>query len=225
MTRQMTLGLVLRDDATFDNFYPGDNLALLAQLQSFSTGEGEPCLYLWGASGGGRTHLLQACCHAASRGIYLDLAECGLQPALLVDMEYFPFVFIDNIDAIMGDPAWELALFNFYNRSRAQGARLLMAGSAAPSQLGCRLPDLSSRLSGGLALNLQPLTDDQKLNALKMRAKRRGLELSVDVGNFLLSHYSRSMNHLFFALETLDQEAMAAKRRLTIPFTKEVLGI
>ena len=68
MASQLTLGLALRDDATFSNFYPGDNLALLNHLQVFSAGKGEQFIYLWGAAGMGRTHLLQACCHAQAPG-------------------------------------------------------------------------------------------------------------------------------------------------------------
>ncbi len=223
--RQLALGLVLRDDATFGNFYPGDNVLVFSHLQKFAALGGEPFVYLWGAPGAGRTHLLQACCHAVEpgQGIYLDLAEPALQPAVLEDMEYFSLICLDNVDAVIGRQDWEMALFNFYNRSREREAHLLIAGKAPPAQLPCGLADLCSRLSWGLVLNLLPLTDDQKLSALQMRARHRGLKLSAEVGGFLMRHYSRDTNDLFLALETLDCEALSAKRRLTIPFVKQVL--
>lgn len=227
MVRQLTLGLSLRDEATFSNFYPGDNVALLAHLQAFATASGEQLVFLWGPAGSGRTHLLQASCHLLEPGqaVYLDLAEPALQPAVLMDLEYFSLVCLDNIDSILGREDWEVALFNFYNRSREQGSRLLVSGSAPPAQLVCQLADLRSRLAWGLVLCLQPLADDQKLIALKIRAKQRGLELTTEVGKFLLHHCSREMNNLFQALERLDQESLSAKHRLTIPFVKQVLGL
>ena len=223
---QLTLGLSLRDDATFANFAPGDNLNLLTHLQAFAEQQGEPFIYLWGAAGSGRTHLLQACCHAlpAGQGIYLDLADPQLEPAVLAGLEDFSWLCLDNIDAVAGQREWELALFNLYNPLRERGSRLLISALVPPAQLGCQLPDLCSRLSCGLILNLRPLTHEQKLQVLQIRAKHKGLALSPEVGNFLLHHYSREINHLLTTLETLDKEAMIAKHRLTIPFVKQVLN-
>jgi DnaA-homolog protein len=222
---QLTLGLSLRDEATFSNFYPEGNEALTAHLHAFSALQGEPFIYLWGAQGSGRTHLLQACCHEASPhgSLYLDLAERGLRPPVLIDMEYFSLISLDNIEAIMAQPGWEEALFHFFNRVRDQNTRLLVAGLSPPNQLSIQLADLSSRLSGGLTLHLQSLTDEQKLQALQMRAQHRGLTLSAEAANFLLRHYSRKMNDLVNILHILDQQAMAAHRRLTIPFIKQIL--
>lgn len=226
MVKQLALGLSLRDDATFSNFYPGDNAPLIAYLQTFAQAPGEQLVFLWGSAGVGRTHLLQASCHLLDPGqaVYLDLAESALQPAVLLDLEYFSLICLDNIDAVLGRDEWELALFNFYNRCREHGSRLLISALAPPAQLRCQLADLRSRLAWGVVLNLQPLADDQKLSALQMRAKRRGLELTQEVGVFLLHHYPREMSNLFSALETLDRESLSAKHRLTIPFIKQVLS-
>jgi DnaA-homolog protein len=224
--RQLTLALTLREESTFSNFYSGDNLAVVSHLQNFATAGNEPFIYLWGAPGSGRTHLLQACCHEipASHGMYIDLADPGLQPAVFLDMEYFSLVCLDNIDAIVGQPNWELSLFNFYNRCRDQKARLLISGPTPPAQLSCNLADLCSRLSWGLILGLSPLSDDQKLIVLRTRAKQRGLPLSLESATFLLHHYSRNLSNLFSVLDILDTEALRAKNRLTIPFIKRILG-
>jgi DnaA-homolog protein len=223
--RQLTLGLSLRDDATFSNFYSGNNQALVAHLQNFSHGGGEPFIYLWGAPGTGRTHLLQASCHGAANAIYLDLTEPALQPEILLNIENLPLICIDNIESAAGQPPWEMALFNLYNSAREKQTRLLIAACAPPGQLPWRLADLESRFSGGLVLNLCPLADEEKLLAMQIWAKRRGLALTAEIGNFLLHHYSRQTGDLFIALEKLDQESMTAKRRLTIPFIKQILNL
>lgn len=227
VSQQLTLGLTLRDDATFDNFYPGENKALLTHLIDFATAAGqERFLYVWGGIGSGRTHLLQACCHAAQApAIVLDLADPALTPEILAEMEHLHLVCLDNMDARLGQPEWEFALFHFYNRAREQGTHLLVAADVPPAQLSCQLADLRSRLSWGLVLAIVPLTDDQKLNALQLRAHRRGLELTAEVGKFLLNHYPRDLHALFSALEILDQAAMVAKHRLTIPFVKQSLNV
>lgn len=224
MSTQLTLGISLNDDATFDNFYPGDNASLLSCLQ---TNTEEPFIYLWGSRGTGRTHLLQACCHAAaltSSVIYLSLKHDNLQPEVLTGMEKIDLVCLDDIDAIMGNRDWEHALFHFYNRARESGTRLYVTANVAPSFLETQLPDLRSRLSAGLTWQVHVLNDDDKRRALQMRAHDRGMTLSDDVANFLMHHFPRDMHALFHALEVLDDASLEQQRRITIPFVKAVLN-
>src|SRR4029078_5447301 len=85
------------------------------------------------------------------------------------------------------------------------------------------LPDLLSRLSWGMVFKLSPLADDEKLTVLTRRANGRGIGLPEEVAKYLLTHCPRHMATLFAALDALDKASLAAKRRLTIPFVKEVL--
>jgi DnaA family protein len=76
-----------------------------------------------------------------------------------------------------------------------------------------------------LSLALTTLNDDQKLNALKMCACNRGLSLSEEVAAYLMKHYQRDMKSLIDALDKLDKVSLAEKRRITIPFVKQVLDV
>lgn len=71
---------------------------------------------------------------------------------------------------------------------------------------------------------LQPLDDEGKLRALQMRAERRGLALSDTVGRYLLAREARHPAHLFAILDSLDREALAAQRRLTIPLLRALMA-
>lgn len=227
MVRQLTLPVNLRDDATFANFYPGDNIQLVRALTELLSGEGEQFIYLWGAPGVGRSHLLQACCHDFSDQqysiIYLPLRASDLAPEILQGMETMRLVCLDDIDAVLGKPEWEEALLHFYNRSRDNGVKLIVAGNNLPTQLPCALADLRSRLSWGLVFQVLSLSDEQKLLALQMHARHRGMYLSREVGRFLLRHLPRNMTELFEVLNKLDHASLVAKKRLTIPFVKSVL--
>jgi len=90
---------------------------------------------------------------------------------------------------------------------------------------GIALPDLRSRLSWGLNYHIQSLTDEEKLAALKLRARNRGMILPIDVAQFIMNHYSRDMTRLFVALDTLDKTSLAEHRKLTIPFVKSALHL
>ena len=51
-----------------------------------------------------------------------------------------------------------------------------------------------------------------------------GFEISAQVGHFLLTHYERDLPGLWVLLTKLDQASLAAKRKLTIPFLKQILN-
>jgi DnaA family protein len=218
---QLPLRLALRDSATFDNFVPGENGAALLALQD----GGESFVYLWGGAGSGKSHLLQALCQwAGPTAAYVDLNEViGMDPAVLEGLEAMNPLCIDAVQAVAGKPEWERALFHLYNRVRDGGARLVVAGGAAPGQLGITLPDLVSRLAWGPVFQLQPLDDEGKREALRRRARARGMDLSEEVAAYLLRRSPRDMHSLFALLDRLDRESLVAKRRLTIPFVRELL--
>lgn len=125
-----------------------------------------------------------------------------------------------------GDELWEMAIFDLYNRILESGkTRLLITGDRPPRQLNLGLPDLASRLDWGQIYKLQPLSDEDKLQALQLRARLRGFELPEDVGRFLLKRLDREMRTLFMTLDQLDRASITAQRKLTIPFVKEILKL
>ncbi len=225
---QLPLGIGLRESATFDNFVAGQDLGVVDALQRASLG-GERFVYVSGGPGSGKSHLLQAACHAMAQGarsVYLPLSEAEqLAPEMLEGLEAMNLVAIDDVDAIAGQKPWETALFHLYNRIRNEGeGALLLTGSTSLKHSPIVLPDLKSRLAWGLAFRLTGLSDADKLQALQRRARGRGFDLPDEVGAYLLRHYHRDMLALFDLLERLDAVSLIEQRRLTIPFVKEVIG-
>ncbi|HBV39889.1 MAG TPA: DnaA regulatory inactivator Hda [Erwinia sp.] len=228
---QLSLPLYLPDDETFASFWPGDNPSLIAALQSALQQEHGSYLYFWSREGGGRSHLLHAACaelsaHGEAVG-YVPLDKrTWFVPEVLDGMEQLALICIDNIECIAGDEPWEMAIFDLYNRILETGrTRLLITGDRPPRQLNLKLPDLASRLDWGQIYRLQPLSDEDKLQALQLRARLRGFELPEDVGRFLLKRLDREMRTLFMTLDKLDRASISAQRKLTIPFVKEALEL
>lgn len=223
-SRQLPLRIGLDDETTFANFQPGANKGVVQVLR-----EGhEPFLYLWGAAGTGKTHLLQALCHQAAPGTvaaYLPLGEAvDLSPELLDSLAGIDLLCIDDVQLIAGRAPWEHALFHLYNRMREAGAAMVAAGDVPPSALGFGLADLRSRLTWGPVFQLSPLDDGDKAAVLQMRARARGLELPGAVADYLMRRCPRDMHNLMALLARLDRAALAAQRRLTVPFVRQVLG-
>lgn len=220
---QLPLRIGLRDSATFSNFYPGANAGACHALEQGS----EPFIYIWGAAGSGKSHLLQAACHAVTEqggaAIYLPLSEAGLAPSMVEGLEGMALVCLDGVEAVAGNEEWETALFHLYNRLRDSDNRLLAAGTSAPTALGLSLPDLVSRLGWGPVFQLQPLDDEGKAAALRQRAANRGMQMPTEVAAYLLQRAPRDMHVLFALLERLDEGSLAAQRKLTIPFVRQLL--
>ncbi len=229
MSRQLPLGIALRDDASFDNYLPGENAQLLAELHRLVAEPRGASLYIWGAPGNGRTHLLQGVCHgAAARGrpaVYLPLAEAGrLDPAMLAGLEALEFVCIDDLDAACGHAAWEEALFHLYNRVAAAGGAWVAAADRSPGTLPVGLADLGSRLAWGTSYRLRPLGDEARTQLLIDRAARRGLRINRETADYLIRRSPRETGETLALLDRLDRASLAAKRRITIPFARDVLG-
>ncbi|CAM4507402.1 MAG: DnaA regulatory inactivator Hda [Legionella sp.] len=230
MNKQLALAIKLNDEATLSDFNWGENRLLQQQLQRMLTLKEDRLLYLWGCNGIGKSHLLQASCqevNSTESAIYLPLnllKEWG--PQAIEGLEDQALICIDDIDAIAEDSAWEEALFHLYNKIKDMDKSLLIiSGNQSPTTLPIKLPDLRSRLSWGLVIQLMELSDEDKINTLKLHAARRGFDLPESVGQFLISRCSRNMHDLHQLLNRLDDASLAAQRKITIPFVKNILGI
>ena len=212
---------------TFEQLVPGGNAVALGLVQCVTQGVGEPQLYLFGAPGCGKTHLLQAACQRmGAHGLpaaYLSLAEAP-HPGVLDGLEQLGLVALDDIQAVMGPDMWEIALFDLINRLREQQVPLLLAADAPPSMLAVNLPDLASRLAWGPVLRLEVLDDAGKREVLRAHAEARGMELPDDVIHFMFAHLPRGLPSLLAGLEQLDAASMVQKRRVTLPLAREVLA-
>ncbi|WP_425319036.1 HdaA/DnaA family protein, partial [Rickettsiella grylli] len=82
-----------------------------------------------------------------------------------------------------------------------------------------------SRLSSGILFQVHALNEAERLIALQARARLRGLELSEEVGQFLLFRLPRDSQALFSALMQLDKATLRLKRKLTIPLVKTILKL
>ena len=227
MTPQLPLALRWPRRQRFEHFHAGANAAAVAAVQQQSIEATAPWVYLQGASGSGRSHLLIAACQAANAAgrivQYLPLASVGDGAAALRGVAGTELVALDDLGAIAGQRDAEHALFDLYNRANAEGSSLLFAASAAPSQLGFDLPDLRSRLGACIQFTLKPLDDEERRAVLKAQAASRGIELDDSVLDWLFARYARDLGALLELLDRLDEASLAAQRRITVPFLRSFL--
>ena len=201
--------------------------AVALRLHTWATA-GSEALYLQGAAGSGKTHLAMACCGAAEsagrRAAYLALGSVhGRVRAASEGLHAADLVVLDQLEGIAGTRADEDALFDLHNRLRDAGTPVLYLARSGPAGLPLILPDLRSRLAQCTLLALPAPDDALRAAVLRQRAQARGLVLEEAAIDWLLSRTGRELGALVALLDRLDRASLAAQRRVTVPFLRQVL--
>ncbi|MCW5579834.1 MAG: DnaA regulatory inactivator Hda [Luteimonas sp.] len=225
---QLPLALRYPPDQRLETFFGTDGAAV-AQVRAFARGDAGRSLLLVGAAGTGKTHLALAACAEADaagrRAGYLPLASAaGRLRDALESLHALDLVALDGLEAAAGDRDDEVALFDFHNRMHDAGRLLLYTSRAAPGELTLVLPDLRSRLAQCARVGLERLDDAGRGEVLRLRAARRGLQMDAAAIDWLLRRAGRDLSGLAALLDRLDRASLAAQRRITVPFLREVLG-
>lgn len=229
MNAQLPLRLRWPAQQRFETFVPGANGVALAVLREAVAAKAAPWVFLSGPAGSGKTHLLLAACAAISAAgrsaQYLPLHGAnGDRAGSIRALGGSELLALDDVDAIAGDTDAEHALFDLYNRCFVAKCALLFSASAPPAQIGLALPDLVSRLSACALARLTPLDDAARRDWLRERARTRGLVLDDAVLDWMFAHHARDLGSLAALLERVDRAALAAQRRVTVPFLRDLLG-
>jgi len=212
--RQIPLAIGPAPEASFETFVVGDNALALAQLRAL-TGP----VYLWGASGTGKSHLLAALAHAA---LVRGASSGWFDPGTPLPWEFdaaWTLVLVDDCQAL--DEARQRAAFALFIEAQAHAVPVVAAGSLPPVDLPLR-EDLRTRLGWGTVFEILPLREAQARAALRREADRRGIFLSDDVMDYLLTRFSRDLKHLMGLLDRLDRFALAEHRAVTVPLLKRM---
>lgn len=225
--QQLPLGVRLPDRALFESFLPGHNAEALAHARAVARGTARGAVWLAGPGGAGKTHLLQAVCAAASERVragYVPLKQVAhLGVGVLDGLAQLECLCLDDLDRVAGERGWERRLFGLLRETEEAGGALVVAAQTPPALLPWALPDLGSRCAAGAVFALRALDETGQHAALELRARLRGLELPAETWEWLRRRYPRDMRRLYELLDTLDEAALAAQRRLTVPFIREVL--
>tara|TARA_B100000686_G_C16612173_1_gene874412 strand:- start:343 stop:1038 length:696 start_codon:yes stop_codon:yes gene_type:complete len=224
---QLPLAVQLDDFAVFESFFPARNqeiYQLLLELDGSS--DRFDGFWLWGETASGKSHLLQAVSdNMINNCVYIPMKELiSHNPEIIQDLSSRNIVCIDDIDLCAGKKEWELAIFDLFNQLLDRKLSLVTSSSSKLTNSGFIINDLQSRLSILPSYKIQHLNDEEAKNALRLRAKFRGIEINDDVLGYLLRRVNRDMTSLYEILDRLDNASLAAKRKLSIPFVKEIIN-
>jgi DnaA family protein len=215
--KQLVLDLGADPAQSLETFQVGDNAELAHLMHLFAERTSrEHFAYLWGDTGAGKTHLLQALAATpGSRYIAADAPDS--------EFVYSPetsLYLLDDCDRLSA--AAQIDAFALFNQIREHGAYMVSTGPVPPAVLPVR-EDLRTRMGWGLIYQIHGLSDDEKIAALTHAAEARGLTLSASVLPYLLSHFRRDMRSLSTMLDALDQYSLETQRPVTLPLLRDLL--
>ena len=217
--KQIPLPIGPRPEPGFHNFLPGANVAAVEHLRALLPPAAP--VYLWGPPGSGKSHLLRA---LAAR-----LQAAGLQVGWFDAADALPWILSPDWAAVLIDrcellsPQAQHAAFALFVEAATHGVQVVAAGRLPPVDLALR-EDLRTRLAWGHVYALQPLDDAQARAALRFEADQRGIFLSDEVMQHLLTHFPRDLAHLMELLDRLDDFGLAQGRRITVPLLRQMLA-
>jgi DnaA family protein len=220
--KQIALDIGVAGAPSFSNFCAGPNEPALAHLKLWA---GSPTrspvpTYLWGASGSGKTHLLEATRNALrEQGAACGWLDAGAAEPPPFD-ERWAVVLLDDVHLFTA--VQQHAAFNWFVNAQTLQRGVLAAGALPPADLKVR-EDLRTRLGWGHVFHLQVLSEPERRAVLRQAADERGVFLSDEVMDFMLSRFSRDLASLMQLLGQLDGYALQTKRAITIPLIKSML--
>ena len=212
----------------FTSFIQGKNKDLLHLLNIVAKKEQNDCLYIWGSRATGKTHLLQAACKQADEinyhVTYIPLKHHrDFNPGILDGLGELDLICIDDLEFISDNIEWQQRLTLLYNEIRDNNNSIIISSTFSPKNINIELEDLKSRLAWGQVQKIKPPDDELKIEILKRKASERSFELTKSVAEFLIRRTDRDLNSLIKILDVIDHSSLAAKRKVTVPFIKELI--
>lgn len=224
--KQISLDIGLSTGPTVANFCAGPNTAVLEHVvlwigtkESAQSRSPVPT-YFWGAQGSGKTHLLKAAREGLrEQGARVGWLDATVHEALDYD-DRWAAVVLDDVHLYTA--AQQQTAFNWFVNAQSLQRPVIAAGALPPADLRLR-DDLRTRLGWGHVFALTLLTEPERRSVLRQAADERGLFLSDDVMDFMLTRFSRDLGHLMELLELMDGYSLQYKRAITVPMIKAMM--
>jgi len=220
---QLGLPISLNASMLLESFVA--NKELLRLINQLFLNEKSSEVYIYGALGQGKTHVLQGAVLKAleidKNAVYIDCNE-SFPEHILDFVDQIDLISFDNIHLISSES--QEVFFDLYNRARQAQIFVLVSGNTLPSDLEV-MKDLKTRLSLAVVYKLEELNDELTMSVIDSQMSQRNLSVNSNVYEYLFKNYSRDLKLLLSTLNDLDKASLQAKKPISIPFVKNFLEL
>ncbi len=224
----MTLGVQLKERATFESFLTGRNQELVAHLKHVVAATPPGATWLAGPHAAGKSHLLQAVCAGLApgkRAAYLPLETLlPFGPGTLDGVETLDVACYDDVQVIAGLEQWEERLFSLWQRALERDSHAAVRGARESGARRFRAagPQVPAGILGGVR-GARTQRRRAARGADAARAAARPGDAAGDRAATCSGDFRATCARLCDILDTLDDAAFVAQRRLTVPFIRDVI--
>jgi DnaA family protein len=230
--RQLYLDIKFEESISLDNFINCKSTEILVgMLREFSEMKSVSNLhFLWGRRGVGKSYLMHAvnkeCLSKGLTTAFVSLSDSRINSAeVFNDLSKLDIIFIEDIDEMINLPAWEVGLFNLINECNADKKKIIISSDRVAKDLTITLKDLASRVEAFTGLEVPEITEEEKIDALKQSAKRKGIVLEEKTISYILTYTSRNLSDLLKLLKELDEFSLEKKKKLSPSLVRELLSL
>ena len=235
----------LNSNYTFENHIEGEcNRLARSAGMAIAVSPGNNAfnpLYIYGDSGLGKTHIVQAIGHEVRQRhpelqvlyVSMNKFQAQFQTAYkngeITDFIHFyqmvDVLIIDDIQELTGKIGTQNAFFNIFNHLQLAGKQLILTSDKPPVELKDIEQRLLTRFKWGLSAYLSIPDYETKVKIIRSKAKRLGANIPEDVVAYLAENISANIREIEGALSSLIANASFLGRKITISLAKDILKV
>jgi len=230
---------------TFDNFIKGDSNQLArAAASAVSNNPGGTSfnpLVIYGGTGLGKTHLIQAIGNSAisngkaKRVIYVSSEKFtvefvdAIQSDRISDFSSFyrsmDILIVDDIQFFAGKEKTQDNFFHTFNELHQIGKQIVLSSDRPPKELRGLDDRLLSRFQWGLTADIQPPDLETRIAILRKKSEAEGIDLAQDVVECIAANVTSNIRELEGCLISLLAKASLEGREINVDLAREVLKV
>lgn len=212
----------------------GESIASNPKLQTFNP------LFVFGPTGVGKTHLIQAIGIRAkelrpeSRVLYINarLFESQFTAARLSGSINSFFHFYQSIDMLIVDDIQDLSgklktqnmFFHIFNHLQQNGKQIILSSDSAPAQMQGFEARVLNRFKWGMTVELERPDIDLRRDVLRRKAEQDGLALPDEVIDFIVTNVTDSIRELVGVVASIMGRATVLGCDITLDLARTVVS-
>lgn len=231
---------ILNPSYTFDSFVvgPSNQMAYNASLAvSKKPGIQYNPLFIYGGTGLGKTHLLQAIGNdAIEHGktvIYVTIEQFMNDFTFSIknkNMEHFrskyrkcDVLLIDDIQFLSGKEQTQEEFFHTFNELHNGKKQIVMTSDRLPSQIAGLVDRLKSRFEWGLTADIQIPGLETKIAIIEKKSDLNGIKLTRDIINFIATNLDSSIREIEGVLIRINASASLLNQEINLEMAQSLL--
>lgn len=226
---------------TFERFVVGpENRLAHAASQAVADKPGSVYnpLFIYGATGLGKTHLLHGIGHrvwadhhrvlyATSEQFTNDFIEAirrGSTEELRAKYRHLDVLLIDDIQFLAGKEGTQEEFFNTFNDLHCAGSQIVISSDRSPRLISLLEDRLRSRFAGGLIVDIQPPVLETRLAILRAKSLEQSVQLPGEVLHFLAERSQQNIRELEGSFNRIVAHARLLRAEITLDIAVEALS-